>query len=438
MRQRIARIMHASVILCATSQVFGSCIELCSLASLQVAWQHRDIKDTPVVYAGQGQAADSKYSLKSAEKRDIRTKRREQRHSIDAIPARHAPARNSGLSSPAVTVSSPTASQSRTFASAPAGGAGSLRARAPSARSRLAAQSGLSDNAADDSDQPDDQDDAAVPVQHADTEQKAALTGLKRKRQQQQVRPAVKTASPARATHSAAAHQQSEQDAKTEQSRSSDAATPSEMNPQRAQAQSQAARRAAQHAQHADKDSVNEPASDSLPSVRRTGRQRKLTAAAAAAIEEFPSLYQQPARPPASGHKGRVNNLHGNSASSDEQTDWQGRSSAVAKASKRTQSKQAPAQETASNGVSTVQLSQLVRYGILPAGRHEFVFRQRHACEVEVLPDGEFVPNHFLLNAHHLGNSSLARLTCCRISSYVLGCFCSMLTAQKTRKAQTL
>ena len=163
------------------------------------------------------------------------------------------------------------------------------------------------------------------------------------------------------------------------------------MNAQRAQAQSHAVRRVAQHAQHADRDSVNEPASDSLPSVRRTGRQRKLTAAAAAAIEDFPSLYQQPARPPAPAHRGKVSNLHGNSASSDEQADWQGRSSAAAKTSKRGQSRQAQAQETASNGVNTVQLSQLVRYGILPAGRHEFVFRQRRACEVEVLPDGEFV-----------------------------------------------
>lgn len=343
--------------------------------------------------AGQEQAADSKYSLSSAEKRDMRTKRREQRHSIDAIPARHAQARNSGLSSPAVTVSSPMASQGRTPASAPAGGAGSLRTRAPSARSRLAAQSGLSVNAADDSDESDDQAVAAVPMRHADAEQKAVLAGHKRKRQQQH-KSGVKTASPARATQSAAAQQQSEQDAKTEQSRSSDAATPSEMNAQRAQAQSHAVRRVAQHAQHAqhaDRDSVNEPASDSLPSVRRTGRQRKLTAAAAAAIEDFPSLYQQPARPPAPAHRGKVSNPNGNSASSDEQADWQGRSSAAAKTSKRSQSKQAQAQETASNGVNTVQLSQLVRYGILPAGRHEFVFRQRHACEVEVLPDGDIL-----------------------------------------------
>ncbi|KAL0028806.1 hypothetical protein WJX79_008634 [Trebouxia sp. C0005] len=37
------------------------------------------------------------------------------------------------------------------------------------------------------------------------------------------------------------------------------------------------------------------------------------------------------------------------------------------------------------------QMSQLVRYGVLPAGRHEFLFKNSRTCEVEVFPDGDIL-----------------------------------------------
>jgi len=38
-----------------------------------------------------------------------------------------------------------------------------------------------------------------------------------------------------------------------------------------------------------------------------------------------------------------------------------------------------------------VQMRQLVRYGVIPAGTHEFMYDSKHPCEVEVLPDGDIL-----------------------------------------------
>lgn len=280
-------------------------------------------------------------------------------------------------------------SSSRAAAGAPAG---SLPVRALSTRSRLAAQSGPSVSHADDSEEADAAA-AATPEGHdlltADAASRPVLTGQKRKRQQQ----AGNLAEPATSVQGArslSASKASEPDAVTEHSRSTHITPSAAQRRQKSQLMSSSPQKAAERAQRDQQDEVHEPSDGSVPGVRRTGRQRKLTAAAAAAVEDFPSLYQQPARPPASVGKARKGGRQGGSPSSAGQSDWHElQNTGAEKAPGCSQSRQSQRQELASSSVGAVQLSQLVRYGILPAGRHEFVFQQQHPCEVEVLPDGE-------------------------------------------------
>ncbi len=320
----------------------------------------------------------------------MRIKRREQRQVPESGPvaAQTRPSQDACRAA----ASSPAASHSRTPASAPAGH------RAPGPRSRLAEQSGPSMNASADS---DDADEAAVMAAAAITDPEAqdslsagaaeevrdAPTGGKRKRSQLQPRqPAVTVARSVRLANSTAAGQQLEPDAMTEQSRSSEAATPVGSRRHRGpHARNQSFPPAARQVQEEQEE--QEAECEQNQPVRRTGRQRKLTAAAVAAVEDFPSLYKQPAQPPASASKVKV--ARDTSTSDASHEDWHEEAAVSGgRATQRSHSKQAKAQSTPSNGVNQVQMSQLVRYGVLPAGRHEFLFKNSRTCEVEVFPDG--------------------------------------------------
>ncbi len=320
----------------------------------------------------------------------MRIKRREQRQVPDCGPtaAQTRPSQDACRAA----ASSPAASHSRTPASAPAG------QKAPGPRSRLAEQSGPSMIGSADS---DDADEAAVMAAAAMTDPEAqdslsagaaeeevrdVPTGSKRKRSQLQPRqPTVAVARSVRLANSTAPGQQVEPDAMTEQSRSSEAATPVGSRRRRGPAKKQSFPPATRQVQEEQEE--QEAECEQNQPVRRTGRQRKLTAAAVAAVEDFPSLYKQPAQQPASVSKAKVARDTSKSDASSE--DWP-EDAAVSggRATQRSHSKQAKAQSTPSNGVNQVQMSQLVRYGVLPAGRHEFLFKNSRTCEVEVFPDG--------------------------------------------------
>ena len=330
--------------------------------------------------------------LTPAEKRGLRMKRREQRQTAEAGPV--ALCTRTGQDT-VTAASSPTASQGRAPASAPSG---LLGARAQGLRSRLAGQSGPSICSVDDSDDADVAAAMAVasaavtahaardsPYPVAVEATQAVLTGCKRKRTQLQAKhPQAAVASSVRLANSTDASNQLEPDAMTEQSRSSEVVMPVGLRRRRSQAYSQSELRAAQHAQQGEEDEEFEI--EQTQPVRRTGRQRKLTAAAVAAVEDFPSLYKQPAKQPVSASKAKDARDASDSNAVDD--DWPGELASAGKASRRGQSKHVKAHGTSSNGMNLVQMSQLVRYGVLPAGRHEFVFKNTHACEVEVLPDG--------------------------------------------------
>ncbi len=321
----------------------------------------------------------------------MRIKRREQRQFPEPGPvtAQTRPSQDAYRAA----ASSPAASHSRAPASAPAG------QRAPGPRSRLAEQSGPSMNTSADS---DDAGEAAVMAAAAITDPEAqeslsagaaeemrdVPTGSKRKRSQLQPRqPAVAVARSVRLANSTAAGQQLEPDAMTEQSRSSEAATPVGSRRRRGPARRQTFPSAARQVQEEQEEQEAEAECEQSQPVRRTGRQRKLTAAAVAAVEDFPSLYKQPAQPPASVSKSKVARDTSESDASSE--DWPEEAAVSGgRATQRSHSKQAKAQSTPSNGVNQVQMSQLVRYGVLPAGRHEFLFKNSRTCEVEVFPDG--------------------------------------------------
>ncbi len=247
----------------------------------------------------------------------------------------------------------------------------------------------------------DDADEAAVIAAAAMTDPEAqdslsagaaeemrdVPTGSKRKRSQLQPRqPAVAVARSVRLANSTAAGQQLEPDAMTEQSRSSEAATPVGPRRRRGPARKQSFPPAARQVQEEQEE--QEAECEQNQPVRRTGRQRKLTAAAVAAVEDFPSLYKQPAQPPASVTKAKVARDTSESDASSE--DWPEEEAIVSggRATQRSHAKQAKAQSIPSNGVNQVQMSQLVQYGVLPAGRHEFLFKNSRTCEVEVFPDG--------------------------------------------------
>ena len=211
-------------------------------------------------------------------------------------------------------------------------------------------------------------------------------TGAKRKRWQLQPRqPTVAVARSVRLANSTAAGQQLEPDVMTEQSRSSEAATPVGSRRHRGRARNQSFPPAARQVQEEQEE--QEAECEQNQPVRRTGRQRKLTAAAVAAVEDFPSLYKQPAQSAALVSK--VKAARDTSASDASREHWPEEAAVSGgRATQRSHSKQAKAQSTASNGVNQVQMSQLVRYGVLPAGRHEFLFKNSRTCEVEVFPDG--------------------------------------------------
>ena len=125
---------------------------------------------------------------------------------------------------------------------------------------------------------------------------------------------------------------------------------------------------------------------DASNSLRRTGRQRKLTAAAAAAVEDFPSLYRQPTPTHARFRQSPTADSVGTSEdASAEAPASSGRAPAKRGSAKHGKARESPALP----GLNHVQMRQLVRYGVIPAGTHEFVYNGRHPCEVEVLPDGE-------------------------------------------------
>lgn len=136
-----------------------------------------------------------------------------------------------------------------------------------------------------------------------------------------------------------------------------------------------------QPAAHADQ-AVDADASNSL---RRTGRQRKLTAAAAAAVEEFPSLYRQPRHPPAKGGQSPAADSVGTSEDASAEAPASSSQKAKHGPAKRSRVQESPALP----GINHVQMRQLVRHGVIPAGTHEFLFDSKQPCEVEVLPDGK-------------------------------------------------
>lgn len=330
---------------------------------------------------------ESPLGLTPAEKRNLRIQRREQHQIADAQEPVTAAA------------SGPAASHSRTPASAPARLKGLDMS---SLRSRLAQQSGPSCTGAADSS--DAAEAAAMAVSGAAViEQKMQgspsavaaenlTTGRKRKRSQLQRKQSAEPAAQSVRLSSTATSDQPELDAMTEQSRSSEAAMPVEFRQCRGETQRQAAQRTPRRVLQQEEQEEQECESEQHQPVRRTGRQRKLTAAAVAAVEDFPSLYKQPAKPSASASKATA--ARGNHVSTAVHDDWPEEAAPHAvRAVQRNHSKQAKACSTTAQGggVSAVQMSQLIQYGVLPAGRHEFLFKNSRTCEVEVLPDGACV-----------------------------------------------
>ncbi|KAL0037779.1 hypothetical protein WJX77_011584 [Trebouxia sp. C0004] len=340
-----------------------------------------------------GSRAESQPELTPAEQREMRIKRREQRQvppESGSVAAQTRPKQDACRAA----ASSPAARHSRTPASAPAGH------RAPGPRSRLAEQSGPSLNASADS---DDADEAIVMAAAKMTdpeaqdslsaggaeEVRAVATSRKRKRSRLQPKqPAVAVARSVRLANITAAGLQPEPDAMTEQSRSSEAVTPVGSRHRRGHARNPGFPPAARQVQEEQEE--QEAECEQNQPVRRTGRQRKLTAAAVAAVEDFPSLYKQPAQLPALVRNGKV--ARDTTASDALHEDWPEEAAVSGgRATQRTPSKQAKTQSNPSNGLNQVQMSELVRYGVLPPGRHDFLFKNSRNCEVEVFPDGDIL-----------------------------------------------
>ena len=335
-------------------------------------------------------SSDSQPELSLGEKRSLRIKRREQRQ----LPTTsNTPGDTCSPEASTAAAFSPVPSQNRTHHAAPA-------------RPRTTALPGMS-CLADQSAQASDSevvDGAAgmegttAGVQHyykacqrspsiVVTEKSVpAGTGQKRKRQQQLREQSTQEAAVApsiQAADSMDASNHPDPDVMTEQSRSSEAATPVGPTKRRSKLQHKPKPKtaAAQHAQQVEQELESEAAG----TVRRTGRQRKLTAAAAAAVEDFPSLYRNSTKPmPPAKKWPSTTHISTSSAASD---DWRQQDEPATMVSRQKHAKLP--QATSGKGVSQVQMSQLVRSGVLPAGRHEFLFLGKLACEVEVLPDGE-------------------------------------------------
>ena len=279
--------------------------------------------------------------------------------------------------------SSPVPSLNRTLQSHPT--SRGRRPRALGSRSRLADQYGP---VSDDSQSPDAAAANEAAGGHFESEDSPSTalaekpvtvrTAQKRKRQHQQQQesiPAAVTTAAVQLTRSTDA------DAMTELSRSSEAGTPVGTQQRR----DQAAKPETALRQQQQQQSEQELDSEQTGSLRRTGRQRKLTPAAAAAAEEFPSLYRNtPKAPPPTAAKAKAVR---NRSPAESDQDWHEdeETAAAATTPRRGQSKQTHA--AAGAGVSHVQMSQLVRCGILPAGTHELFFKGQ-PCEVQVLSDG--------------------------------------------------
>ena len=327
-------------------------------------------------------STDSQGELSLGEKRSLRIRRRQQRQMGGEEPdGDHT---THGRDAVTAAASSPMPRPYRAPDSPPTG-----RGKNPKAlglRSRLADQSGP---VSDDSDSIDADAGNGAAVHHSDGQDVpstaltdkpmlATRTAQKRKRQQQQQQSAA-VAMSVQLTRSTEASNRLDADAMTEHSRSSEAATPVCTHRRRG-AQLPKPEAVLQGAQQREQ----ELESEQTGFLRRTGRQRKLTPAAAAAVEEFPSLYRNPAKPPPTAQKAKhVRSTSSLSPASDQ--DWHVEAPAVTP--RRGQLKQT--HTAAGNGVSQVQMSQLVRSGVLPAGTHELLFMGQ-ACAVDVLPDGMY------------------------------------------------
>ena len=329
---------------------------------------------------------DSQAEVSFGEKRSLRIKRRQQRQMGEANPDVMHMTHSQDTATAAA--SSPVPSLNRTPQLHQKGC--SRASTALGSRSRLANQSGPdseSAGAAAATEAADGHYEGARSASTALVERPvAARTAQKRKRQQQQQQqsmPAAAIATSVQVTRSTEAIHRLDADVLTEHSRSSEAATPVGAHQRRGQARKH---KTVFKQQQRHQQGEQELDSEQTGSLRRTHRQRKLTPAAAAAVEEFPSLYRNHPKPPPTAQKAKVVR---NSSSLDPESDqdWhQNLETAAATATlRRGQSKQTHA--TPGAGVSHVQMSQLVRCGVLPAGTHELLFRGQ-PCEVEVLPDG--------------------------------------------------
>lgn len=335
------------------------------------------------------------------EKRSLRIKRRQQQHRGGDADQDGDDAVHTTLSRDTITAdaSSPVPSPSRTPQSSPTGRG--RRVKVSSLRSRLADQSGPDSG---DSDAADAAAAEGAAVPHSDAKDNGfavaqepvvpARNPQKRKRpqqQQQQSTPAVAIATSVQLTRSTEGSDHLGGDAMTEHSRSSEAATPVGRHTRRGQGQGRTQQKPEALLLGAQQ---TEQELDSAPggALRRTGRQRKLTPAAAAAVEDFPSLYRNPAKPLTAAAQKMQKARKARSLSFASDPPWQEDSegAAVAVASpRRGQTKQMHA--VLGGGVSQVHMSQLVRSGVLPAGTHELLFMGSLACQVEVLSDGIFL-----------------------------------------------
>lgn len=327
-------------------------------------------------------STDSPAEVILGEKRSLRIKQRQQRQRGEANPNGIHTTHSQDTAT--AVASSPVPSLDRTLQSHPTGR--SRRPRALGSRSRLADQYGpvsdgsqsagaaAANEAAGDHFESEDSPSTALTEKPV-----PARTAQKRKRQQQQQQESIPAAAVATAVQLT---RSTDADAMTELSRSSEAGTPVGTQQRR----DQAPKPETGLRQQQQQQSEQELDSEQTGTLRRTGRQRKLTPAAAAAVEEFPSLYRntpQPASPTA--QKARAVRKSSPPQSDQDWHEDEETAAAAAATPRRGQVKQTRAAPGA--GVSHVQMSQLVRCGILPAGTHELLFKGQ-PCEVQVLSDG--------------------------------------------------
>ena len=337
------------------------------------------------MYPAEIGSTDSQAEASLGEKRSLRIKRQQQKQVGEANP--DAVHRTHSQDTATAAASSPVPNLNRKPQAHPRGRRSS---KALGSRSRLAEQSGP---ISDDSDSAGLAAAIEAAVDHFEGEDGpstaptkkpvAARTAQKRKRQQQQQQSvaAAAIATSVQVTRSTEASDRLDADATTEHSRSSEAATPVGTHLRRGQARKQETAFKQQQQQWSEQ----ELDSEQTGSLRRTHRQRKLTPAAAAAVEEFPSLYRNPSKLLPTAHRAKT--VRNSISQPESDQDWHQDLEAAAATTtpRRGQSKQTHA--TSGADVSHMQMSQLVRCGVLPAGTHELLFRDQ-PCEVEVLSDG--------------------------------------------------